>query len=173
VRYVRIDEDARDYERLSTDFPFTVVHNGVAIKGRVSEISMSGCTLQTETPMQLGQVIDLKLHISNDPIMIDSLIIRNTSANRAGVEFLRLHQRERMRLQFFVGQERGRFELRGGEVNERSTLTASGEEVQAGHQSKDGRADRPHDFTQRADKGGQGNQVSRRRNRREEVNPPS
>jgi PilZ domain len=124
VRYVRIDEDARDYERLPTDFPFTLVHNGVTVKGRVSEISMSGCTLQTETPMRLGQVIDLKLHISNDPIMIDSLVIKNSSANRAGVEFLRLRQRERMRLQFFIGQERGRFALRGGEIRERSTVAA-------------------------------------------------
>jgi hypothetical protein len=74
--------------------------------------------------MQLGQVIDLKLHISNDPIMVDSLVIKNTSANRAGVEFLRLRQRERMRLQFFIGQERGRFELRGGEIRERSTVAA-------------------------------------------------
>jgi hypothetical protein len=77
VRYVRIDEDARDYERLPTDFPFTLVHNEITVvKGRVSEISMSGCTLQTDMPMQLGQVIDLKLYISNDPIMIDSLVIR-------------------------------------------------------------------------------------------------
>jgi PilZ domain len=124
VRYVRIDEDARHYERLPTDFPFTLVHNGVTVKGRVSEISMSGCTLQTETPMRLGQVIDLKLHISNDPIMIDSLVIKNSSVNRAGVEFLRLRQRERMRLQFFIGQERGRFALRGGEIRERSNVAA-------------------------------------------------
>src|SRR5688572_16780395 len=61
VRYVRIDEDARDYERLPTDFPFTLVHNEITVKGHVSEISMSGCTLQTEMPMRLGQVIDLKL----------------------------------------------------------------------------------------------------------------
>ena len=131
VRYVRIDEDARDYERLPTDFPFTLVQNEVTVKGRVSEISMRGCTLQTETPMQLRQVIDLKLHISNDPIMIDSLVIRNTSANRAGVEFLRLSQPERTRLQFFIAQERGRFELGGGEIRERSTVGASAKEVRA------------------------------------------
>jgi PilZ domain len=124
VRYVRIDEDGRDYERLPTDFPFTIVCNEVTVKGRVSEISIGGCTLQTETPMRLGQVIDLQLHISNDPITIDSLVVRNTSANRAGVEFLRLSQRERTRLQFFIGQERGRFELRGGKARERSSVAA-------------------------------------------------
>jgi hypothetical protein len=124
VRYVRIDEDARAYERLPTDFPFTLVHDEVTIKGRVSEISMRGCTLQTEMPMRLGQVIDLKLHISNDPIMIDSLVIRNTSPNRAGVEFLRLSQRQRTRLQLFISQQRDRFELRSGKVTEKSPVAA-------------------------------------------------
>jgi PilZ domain len=124
VRYVRIDEDARNYERLPTDFPFTLVDNEVTVKGRVSEISMRGCTLLTESPMQLGQVIDLKLHISNSPITIDSLVIRNTSANRAGVEFLRLSQGERRRLQFFIGQERSRFALRSGKGRERSPIAA-------------------------------------------------
>jgi hypothetical protein len=124
VRYVRIDEDARDYERLPTDFPFTLVDNEVTVKGRVSEISMRGCTLQTEAAMRLGQVIDLKLHIPNGPITIDSLVIRNTSANRAGVEFLRLSERGRARLQLFIGQERSRFELRSGKVRERSPIAA-------------------------------------------------
>lgn len=125
VRYVRIDEDARDYERLPTDFPFTLVHNEITVvKGRVSEISMSGCTLQTDMPMQLGQVIDLKLYISNDPIMIDSLVIRNTSANRAGVEFLRFGESERKRLQFFIRQERCRNDLKDSEIKQGSTVAA-------------------------------------------------
>jgi hypothetical protein len=122
---VRIDEDARDYERLPTDFPFTLVHNEITVvKGRVSEISMSGCTLQTDMPMQLGQVIDLKLYISNDPIMIDSLVIRNTSANRAGVEFLRFGESERTRLQFFIRQERCRNDLKDSEIKQGSTVAA-------------------------------------------------
>jgi hypothetical protein len=123
VRYVRIDEDARDYERLPTDFPFTLVYDEVTVIGSVSDISMRGCTLQTETPMRLGQVIDLKLHIPNGPITIDSLV-RNTSANRAGLEFLRLGHRERTRLQFFISQERGRFDLRSGKVQEKSPVAA-------------------------------------------------
>jgi PilZ domain len=93
-------------------------------QGRVSEISMSGCTLQTEMLMQLGQVIDLKLYISNDPIMIDSLVIRNTSANRAGVEFLRFGESERKRLQFFIRQERCRNDLKDSEIKQGSTVAA-------------------------------------------------
>jgi PilZ domain len=126
VRYVRIDEDARDYQRLPTNFPFTLVCEGTTIKGRVLEMSMSGCTLQTETPMRLGQIIDLKLHISklDEPIMISSAIVRNTTTNRAGMEFLSLSQPERTRLQFFIRQERGHDDLNGSRTKERSTVAA-------------------------------------------------
>jgi len=87
---------------------------------------MSGCTLQTETPMRLGQIIDLKLHISklDEPIMISSAIVRNTTTNRAGMEFLSLSQPERTRLQFFIRQERGHDDLNGSRTKERSTVAA-------------------------------------------------
>ena len=118
VKYVRIDEDARDYQRLRTNFPSSLVCDGLTVEGLVSEISMSGCTLHTEAPICVGQIINLRLHISNDPIMIDSVVIRNTTANRAGVEFLRLSQPERKRLQLFIRQERDRKNLNRSEVDE-------------------------------------------------------
>jgi PilZ domain len=115
-KYVRFDEDARDYERLERNIPFTLICKGMTITGWVSEISMSGCTLQTLTPIRLGQVTRLQLHVPtlNESIMINAAIVKNTSDNRAGLEFLRLSQRERKRLQSFIRNEinRNDFEMK-------------------------------------------------------------
>ena len=112
-KYVRFDEDARDYERLERNIPFTLICKGMTITGWVSEISMSGCTLQTLTPIRPGQVTSLQLHVPtlNESIMIDAAIVKNTSDNRAGLEFLRLSQRERKRLQSFIRNEVNRNDL--------------------------------------------------------------
>jgi PilZ domain len=125
VRYIRIDEDNRDYQRLSTDIPSTLVCDGITTKGHVLEISMRGCTLHTRTPIFVGQIINLKLHISSDPITIDSVVVRNTTANRVGVEFLRLSQPDRTRLQLFIRQERDRKDLNVGQIKE--TVAESGQ----------------------------------------------
>lgn len=112
-KYVRFDEDARDYERLERNIPFTLICKGMTITGWVSEISMSGCTLQTLTPIRPGQVTSLQLHVPtlNESIMIDTATVKNTSVNRAGLEFLRLSQRERKRLQSFIRNEVNRNDL--------------------------------------------------------------
>jgi hypothetical protein len=115
-KYVRFDEDARDYERLERNRPFTLICKEMTISGWVSEISMCGCTLQTLTPIRPGQVTSLQLHVPtlNDSIMIDAATVKNTSVNRAGLEFLRLSQRERKRLQSFIRNEinRNDFEMK-------------------------------------------------------------
>jgi hypothetical protein len=112
-KYVRFDEDARDYERLERNIPFTLICKEMTITGWVSEISMSGCTLQTLTPIRPGQVTSLQLHVPtlNESIMIDAAIVKNTSDNRAGLEFLRLSHRERKRLQSFIRNEANRNDL--------------------------------------------------------------
>jgi hypothetical protein len=112
-KYVRFDEDARDYERLERNIPFTLISKGMTITGWVSEISISGCTLQTLTPIRPGQVTSLQFHVPtlNESIMIDAAIVKNTSDNRAGLEFLRLSQRERKRLQSFIRNEVNRNDL--------------------------------------------------------------
>jgi c-di-GMP-binding flagellar brake protein YcgR len=95
----------------------------MTITGWVSEISMSGCTLQTLTPVRLGQVTSLQLHVPtlNESIMINAAIVKNTSDNRAGLEFLRLSQRERKRLQSFIRNEVNRDDL---EMKKRFTVAA-------------------------------------------------
>jgi PilZ domain len=85
---------------------------------------MRGCTLHTRTPITVGQIINLKLHISGDPITVDSVVVRNTTANRAGVEFLRLSQPERTRLRLFIRHERDRKDLYGSEIKARSSVAA-------------------------------------------------
>jgi PilZ domain len=112
-KYVRFDEDARDYERLERNIPFTLICKEMTITGWVSEISMSGCTLQTLTQIRPGQVTSLQLHVPtlNESIMIDAAIVKNTSDNRAGLEFLRLSHRERKRLQSFIRNEANRNDL--------------------------------------------------------------
>lgn len=123
VKYICGDEGARDYERLERNIPFTLKCKGMSIMGWVSEISVSGCTLQTLTSLPLGKVTNLELHVPtlNESIIIDAAVVKNTSDNRAGLEFLRLSQRERRRLQSFIRNEVNRDDL---QIRQRFVLAA-------------------------------------------------
>src|SRR4030095_13493169 len=53
VRYVRIDEEQRLYQRSPVNFPIAFANDEVSGKGRVGDISMGGCTVQTDAQLAL------------------------------------------------------------------------------------------------------------------------
>ena len=104
VRYVRVDEDRREYERMEISFPVSFFGQDISGEGIVIGLSMGGCTLQTQIKLETGAILNLSLHISKDvaPVIVDAATVRNVQAGTVGVEFLLWQQGERERLQLFV-----------------------------------------------------------------------
>src|SRR5262249_25618429 len=52
VRYVRVDEDRREYERMEISFPVSFFGQDISGEGIVIGLSMGGCTLQTQIKVE-------------------------------------------------------------------------------------------------------------------------
>ncbi len=103
VKYQRVEEDRRIYDRITTDFSVAFTGDNIEGRGSVGDVSMSGCTIQTESHLSTGKLVRLSLHISDDlpPVLIDT-VVRNARLNRVGVEFLKFQKDDRRRLEQFI-----------------------------------------------------------------------
>lgn len=116
VRYIRVDEDRREYDRMEMRFPVTVSGQDISAEGVLLNISMGGCSFHTSADLSDGMILKLGLQISNDvaPVIVDAVVVRNVRSGAVGVEFLQWQQSERERLQLFI---RGLLIGRGVELN--------------------------------------------------------
>ncbi|HEX5608366.1 MAG TPA: PilZ domain-containing protein [Candidatus Binatia bacterium] len=104
VRYVRIEKDRREYDRMEISFPVTFFGQDISGEGTVINVSMGGCTLRTHTKLETGAILNLSLQISKDvpAVVVEAGVVRGMRAEIAGIEFLLWQQSERERLQLFV-----------------------------------------------------------------------
>jgi hypothetical protein len=104
VRYVRVPEDKREYDRLPTSFPLTFHANNMTGQGAALEISMGGCSFNSTMQLASGTVLQMELHVADavNPIVVDAAVVRYTHERSIGVEFLQWQESERDRLQLFV-----------------------------------------------------------------------
>jgi len=104
VRYVRVEEDRREYDRMEMKFPVTVSGQNVSGEGMMLNFSMGGCRFTTSADLAIGMIVKLGLQISATvpPVFIEAAVVRDFGAGSAGVEFLRWQESERERLQLFV-----------------------------------------------------------------------
>jgi hypothetical protein len=103
VRYVRVDEDQREYQRMRVDLPTTLLEGTLTCDGSAIDVSMRGCTVKTAAPLLLGGIVKARLRLPNDedPVMVEAAI-RNRSHDRIGLEFLRFRGEDRQRLRHFM-----------------------------------------------------------------------
>lgn len=104
VKYRRIEEDRREYERMTVNFPATFALPGANGRGVVSDISIAGCSFDTEAKLSEGNIVSLELEVANEtyPVRVEAAVVRSVRSGRAGVEFLQFESRERERLQRFI-----------------------------------------------------------------------
>ena len=104
VRYVRVEEDRREYDRMEMGFPISFTAPEVSGEGVMLNFSMGGCSFTTTAAVPLGAILQLQLNIAPSvaPVGIEAALVRNVGAGRVGVEFLRWQDSERERLQLFV-----------------------------------------------------------------------
>lgn len=104
VRYFRVEEDRREYDRMEMSFPVTFSAEDTSGEGTLVNVSMGGCSFKTKAKLSIGTIVKLKLQISSDvqPVVVDAAMVRSEGTGSVGVEFLQWQQSERERLQLFV-----------------------------------------------------------------------
>jgi len=104
VRYTRVEEDRRDYDRMEIDFPIGFAGDDIRGDGAVLNVSMGGCRFKTGAQLGLGTILRVELRVSADlpPVIVDAAVVRSVGGGSIGVEFLQWQEGERQRLQLFV-----------------------------------------------------------------------
>ena len=99
--------DKRQHPRFPARFhsSFTSV-TVVSGEGDVVDLSLRGCCVESETSVQPGSTLTIRVHILQDdpPITILEAVVRWTREGRFGIEFLSLVPEEWARLQHTVTQ---------------------------------------------------------------------
>jgi hypothetical protein len=100
IRYIRVDEDRREYQRIGVDFPAWLKKDMIKCDGSAIDLSMSGCTVRADSVPPLASIVSVGFEVPNEPmpVTIETAIVRNASENRVGLEFLRFQGDERQRL---------------------------------------------------------------------------
>lgn len=114
VRYFRVEEDRREYDRMEMTFPVAFTSEAGSGEGSLMNVSMGGCSFRTNAHLPMGTILKLTLQVSSDipAVVVDAAVVRSVRTGGVGVEFLQWQQSERERLQLFV---RGMLIGRGAE----------------------------------------------------------
>ena len=104
VRYVRIDEDHREYRRIPVHYDAILAVEREHSEGVVKDISLGGCTVDTPTRLSPGTILQLGLRPPGykNGITIEAAVVRTSRLGSIGVEFIRLKHDERKRLKELV-----------------------------------------------------------------------
>jgi hypothetical protein len=104
VRYMRMEEDRREYDRIKCSFPVSFAGDHLNGSGFIVEISINGCALQASTELAEGNIIRMALQISDEapPVQIEAAVVRAVRKSHIGIEFLRFQYDDRDRLQSFI-----------------------------------------------------------------------
>ncbi len=99
-RYTRLPDERREYERLSLSVPVMLAGGTGAAPGRVTEISIDGCTVETEAPLSEGALVQLTLHVTpgEAPIAVEAAVVHGVRPHGGGLHFVRIQPGERNRL---------------------------------------------------------------------------
>jgi hypothetical protein len=104
VRYTRIEEDRRMYDRLAVRCPVTFSAGQGFGEGTLVDLSMGGCGLSTDAKISVGEILEMRLKVWSDaaPIVVEAAVVRHVQSKAVGIEFLQWSPSERERMQQFV-----------------------------------------------------------------------
>lgn len=102
VRYERTER--REFERLPTRMPVTMIWGDQEGAGLVSELSISGATLQTDHELPSDRPVQLRFRSSGTEVevTVDMSMVRSRRGDEVGVEFTGLSSEQEARLTLLV-----------------------------------------------------------------------
>ena len=94
-RYATRTVDRRQYERMAAHIPVVFGAGDVDGEGVVTEISIDGCTIQTEVTMSRGTHLPLRMQCSpTRTITVAHAVVRSVHGRAIGIQFVQLGARE-------------------------------------------------------------------------------
>jgi hypothetical protein len=110
MRFRRTPVDRREYERVPVRLPATFASPHQSGEGEISDLSLGGCTMRTETSLTSGDALRLSFHLPRAPvpIVIDVALVRATPPGAVGLHFERISEAEHARLRALMGALVGR-----------------------------------------------------------------
>ena len=99
--------DKREYARVPAEFSLTFKGKQVDGKGRLVDLAIRGCAMETDEVVKRGDVLQVTLKMPNGrpPVDIEAAVVRYSQGIRLGLEFLRMGEKSEKELREFV-QER-------------------------------------------------------------------
>ena len=98
-RYVPVKLDRRDFERLSCDIWTALAWREWRSQGRVVDISIAGCSLETDATIQVGELVALMMEPEDvPPVVVDVAEVRSVVNGRVGLKFVKMEHEHEERL---------------------------------------------------------------------------
>jgi hypothetical protein len=91
--------------RTATECSISFTGDGVVGEGRVLNLSVPGCLIETSTSLKLGQYLRLHLSFSNGypSLRIALAAVRRIQGMKVGIEMIRMSAEDAYRLRSLVG----------------------------------------------------------------------
>ena len=102
--------DKREYARVKAELTLTFKGTQVEGQGRLVDLSIRGCSLETDQIPRRDDILQLTLKMPNErpPVDIEAAVVRFTQGIRVGMEFLRINEKSEKELREFVEERLAR-----------------------------------------------------------------
>jgi hypothetical protein len=100
---------ARYTQRISVACSVIFSGDGGVGEGRMLDVSLPGCLLESAAALKAGDYVQLRLFLPDlqHPLHVPLAAVRWVEGNRIGLEFIRTSQEEQTRLEQFVRRRSG------------------------------------------------------------------
>ena len=91
-------------QRVSVACSVIFAGDGGVGEGRILDVSLPGCLLESATRLKCGDYVQLRLFLPNlqSPLHVPLAAVRWVEGNRVGLEFIRTSREEQAKLDHFV-----------------------------------------------------------------------
>ena len=95
---------ARYSQRVAVECPALFAGENAVAEGRILDLSLPGCLLESTEKMSPGEYVQLRLFLPNSqtPLQVILAAVRWVDGFRVGLEFIRTTLDEQLRLERFV-----------------------------------------------------------------------
>ena len=96
--------ESRRFQRLPLQCPVVLLTNGRKEEGKIVDLSMSGCEVESNKSLQKGQELSVLLHLPDGkpPLEIKVALVRWSRGQQFGLKFLTMEPDQQARLRRFV-----------------------------------------------------------------------
>lgn len=100
---------ARYSQRVTVECSVMFAGESAVGEGRVLDLSLPGCLLESSEKMSTGEYVQLRLFLPDDqaPLQVPLAAVRWVQGFRVGLEFIRTSEIEQRRLNRFVSRRLG------------------------------------------------------------------